>query len=249
MDAIDLRDKVALVTGGASGIGAATVRAFLDAGAAVVVADIDPAGKEFADDLAKNGASVVFVEVDVASADDCERMVHTVLDHFGRLDFAHNNAAWEASGRAMLWDYTEEHWDRTFDVCAKGVWLGMKAEFPALRDSGGAIVNTASCAALRIDPGAGAYNAAKAAVIAMTRQAGKEMGRHGVRANAIAPGIIDTPLLRRSLAPEHREAVVRTVPVGRIGQPEDMARIVVWLCSPLASYINGATILADGGLI
>jgi NAD(P)-dependent dehydrogenase (short-subunit alcohol dehydrogenase family) len=249
MDAIDLQDKVALVTGGASGIGAATVRAFVEAGAAVVVADIDPAGEEFADGLAQKGALVVFVEADVASAADCERMVRTALDNFGRLDFAHNNAAWEASGRPMLWDYTEERWDRTFDVCAKGVWLGMKAQFPALRETGGAIVNTASCAALHIDPGAGAYNAAKAAVIALTRQAAKEMGQHGIRANAIAPGIIDTPLLKRSLAPELREAVVGTVPIGRIGQPEDMARIVVWLCSPLASYINGATILADGGLI
>jgi NAD(P)-dependent dehydrogenase (short-subunit alcohol dehydrogenase family) len=249
MDAIDLQDRVALVTGGASGIGAATVQAFIEAGAAVVVADIDPAGNELADGLAQKGALVVFVEADVASAADCDRMVRAALDNFGRLDFAHNNAAWEASGRAMLWDYTEEHWDRTFDVCAKGVWLGMKAQFPALRESGGAIVNTASCAALRIDPGAGAYNAAKAAVIAMTRQAAKEMGPHGIRANAIAPGIIDTPLLRRSLAPRHREAVVGTVPIGRIGQPEDMARVVVWLCSPLASYVNGATILADGGLI
>jgi NAD(P)-dependent dehydrogenase (short-subunit alcohol dehydrogenase family) len=249
MDAIDLQDKVALVTGGASGIGAATVRAFVDAGAAVVLADIDPAGQEFADGLAQKGALVLFVRADVSSAADCERMVRIALDNFGRLDFAHNNAAWEVSGRPMLWDYTEERWDHTFDVCTKGVWLGMKAQFPALRETGGAIVNTASCAALRIDPGAGAYNAAKAAVIAMTRQAAKEMGPHGIRANAIAPGIIDTPLLGRALAPRHREAVVATVPTGRIGKPEDMARIVVWLCSPLASYVNGATILADGGLI
>lgn len=263
--------KVAIVTGGGSGIGRASALAFARGGAKVVVADIDEAGgAETVRLIGHAGGAATFVRADVSRAGDAQSLVSTAVATYGRLDFAHNNAGIEGQ-RARTAACTEENWDRTLAVNLKGVWLCMKHEIPQmLQQDGGAIVNTASVAGLVGLWKASAYAASKHGVIGLTKTAALEYARAGIRVNAVCPGAIDTAMLdriaqrgaepargfnplRRAWQSAERFAIRRHLkslaPVGRMGTPEEVAQAVVWLCSDAASFVTGHALTLDGGLV
>ena len=259
-----LEGKVALVTGGAVGIGRATALAFAREGARVVVADVDARGEETAKALRARGGEALFVKTDVSRSADVAELLRRTLGAFGRLDVAHNNAGVEGP-RAALTEVSEEDWDRTLGVNLKGVWLSMRAEIPAmLSGGGGCIVNTSSVYGLVGARKLSTYVASKHALVGLTRSTALEWGRQGIRVNAVCPGLIDTEMIdraflgdapsemARSLSPRRRigRAVLRArQPSGRMGTPEEVAEAVLWLCSPASSYVNGHTLVVDGGMI
>ncbi|MEF3274088.1 MAG: SDR family oxidoreductase [Chloroflexus sp.] len=243
--------KVALVTGGASGIGRASARAFARAGARVVIADVSiEGGEETVAQIRADGGEAMFVPTDVSQALSVETLIQRIIDQYGRLDFAHNNAAIEGA-IAPTADYSEDDWDRTLNVNLKGTWLCMKYEIrQMLRQGGGCIVNTASVVGLVGTPGLPAYCAAKGGVVQLTRAAALEYAKAGIRINAVCPGAIQTPMLNRLLAtPGAETSTLAAIPLGRIGQPEEVAGAVIWLCSDAASYVTGHLMVVDGGLV
>lgn len=241
-----LTDKVVLITGGGSGIGAASARRFAAEGARVVVADIDAAAAQRI--AAEIGSSSVAVQGDIASPADAERMVDTCVRHGGRIDVLHNNAASGAAGRIA--DVDPEQWNRTIAVNLTGHFLMTRAALPAMLAQGrGTIVNMATAAAVLVEEGIGAYATAKAGVIALTRQIAVEYGRHGVRANCICPGAVATPptLAFINAVDGVQARMERANPLRRIAQPDELASVVVFLASDESSFVNGATIMVDGG--
>ena len=244
------RDKVALVTGGSSGIGRATSLAFAREGARVAIADRDPAGAaETARMIEDIGGSATVFEIDVTKADEVASLIEGVVQTCGRLDCAFNNAG--IGGEvAKTADYPEEEWDRIIDVNLKGVWLCMKYEIPVMEKQGsGAIVNTASIYGLAGAAGYIAYNAAKHGVVGITRTAALEYATAGIRINAVCPGYIRTPMTQPGIDanPEFERKMVSQTPMGRMGMPEEIAGAVVWLCSDAASFVTGHTMTPDGG--
>jgi meso-butanediol dehydrogenase/(S,S)-butanediol dehydrogenase/diacetyl reductase len=237
--------RVALVTGGASGIGAATVRAFRGEGARVVALDVDrEAGERLA---AETGAR--FEPVDVADADLLTRVVGETARALGRIDVLVSNAFATAYGALEGLGVAE--WRRTLEVTLTAVFTGLRAVAPVMRErGGGAIVNVASISGERGDRGLAAYNAAKAGVINLTRTAALELAPGGIRVNAVCPGLIDTPALRRAFGrmPEREAPVREVVPLGRFGTAEEVARPILFLASDDASYVTGTTLVIDGGL-
>lgn len=237
--------RVAIVTGGASGIGAATVAAFAAAGARVVLADVDATrGAEVA---AATGAE--FQRVDVADATALAACVTGAAARHGRLDVLVSNAF--AAGVGGVEQLPLGEWQRTLDVTLTPVFTGLAAAAPLMRaQGGGAIVNVASISGLGGDRGLAAYNAAKAGVINLTRTAALELAPAGIRVNAVCPGLIDTPSLARALERRpQRAAVARAaVPLARFGRPEEVARAILFLASDAAAYVTGATLVVDGGL-
>jgi NAD(P)-dependent dehydrogenase (short-subunit alcohol dehydrogenase family) len=242
--------KVAIVTGASAGIGAATAHAFAAEGASVVVSDIDVArGEAVASTIEGAGGKAVFVRADVSGAADVGALVDAAVEQFGRLDYAFNNAGIEGDP-APTADCPRETWDRILSVNLTGVFLCMQAEIPRILESGGgAIVNCASIAGLVGFPAAPAYVASKHGVVGLTRSAALELAPQGLRVNAVCPGVIDTEMVARSAAsqPDVIDQVVAAHPVGRLGQPEEVAATVVWLCSEAAAFITGQAIAVDGG--
>jgi len=244
--------KVALVTGGGSGIGRATALIFAREGAKVVVADILVAGGEETVRLIKAaGGDAVFVKTDVSKTAEVEALVNKAVATYGRLDCAHNNAGIEgATGRTP--DYKEEDWDRVIRINLTGVWLCMKYEIPQmLKQGGGAIVNTASDAGLLGVPQMPAYVASKHGVVGLTKTAALEYAKSGIRVNAVCPGVINTPMVERitSQRPGRADRMAAAEPVGRMGRPEEIGEAVVWLCSDAASFVTGLPMPVDGGII
>ena len=244
------RDKVALVTGGSSGIGRATSLAFARQGARVAIADREPTGAaETARMIEDIGGSATVFEIDVTKAAEVASLVERVVQTYGRLDCAFNNAG--IGGKvAKTADYPEEEWDRIIDVNLKGVWLCMKYEIPVMEKQGsGAIVNTASIYGLAGAAGYIAYNAAKHGVVGITRTAALEYATAGIRINAVCPGYIRTPMTQPGIDanPEFERKMVSQTPMGRMGMPEEIAEAVVWLCSDAASFVTGHTMTPDGG--
>ena len=243
---------VALVTGGSSGIGFATCLAFAREGARVVIADISAEGGEKAERMIKEaGGEGTFVKTDVSRAAEVEALVKRAVESYGRLDYAFNNAGIEGTMASTV-DCTEENWDRTIDINLKGVWLCMKYEIPQmLRRGKGAIVNMASVAGLVGSPNSPAYCASKGGVIQLTRTAALEYATAGIRINAVCPGAIRTPMIERVIAaqPDMREALATMHPIGRMGEPEEIAEAVIWLCSPAASFVTGQALAIDGGFV
>lgn len=244
-------NEVAIVTGAASGIGRATAKRFAAEGASVVVADIrDDEGRQTCDEIESEGNRATFVHTDVRENDDVEAMVETAIDTYGRLDFAHNNAGVGAE-LVPLTEQDERTWDRLFEINLKGVWRGMKHEIPAMLDSGGgAIVNTSSVSGLGGDRNMSPYNSIKHGVGGLTRSGAIEFSGDGVRVNAVCPGVIDTAATEelRSAYPEEVEHMTLGQPMGRLGQPEEVASAVVWLCSDEASFVTGQLLAVDGGI-
>lgn len=246
----DFSGRVALVTGGASGMGWAACERFARRGAAVVLADVNEAvARERLAELAAAGADARFVRCDVAAAADCERAVRTALREFGRLDAAFNNAGYPGEMKP-LHEQSSEAWDRVIAVTLSGVFHCMRAEIAAMLDSGGGvIVNNASIAGLVGFPTIAPYSAAKHGVIGLTQTAALEYGARGIRINAVCPGYMDTPMTHASTTPEMRQALAASTPVGRLGLAGEAAEVAVWLCSPAASYVNGAMVPVDGGVL
>ncbi len=248
-------DKVALITGGSSGIGLAAAKAFSREGAKVVIAARDEMRGQLALQQIQKKGEARFVACDVSQAANVEQLVDETLHQFGRLDYAFNNATNLEVQPGRLHDITEADFDHMVNVAFKGVWLCMKHEITAmLKCGGGAIVNTASIDALLHSPRTNIYAASKSAVIALSKVAAKEYARDGIRINVLCPGAIRTPMLE-SHAPSRQEVeplmarYADQIPLGRIGTPEEAAETVLWLCSDSASYITGHNLVIDGGII
>jgi NAD(P)-dependent dehydrogenase (short-subunit alcohol dehydrogenase family) len=250
LDGHELADKTVLVTGGSRGIGAATASAFLDLGARVVVASRRaPAEDEpISRLLHQEPTRVCWCECNVGDADAVENLVRTVVDRFGRIDVLVNNAA----TNPYLGPVTKADlpaWDKTFAVNVRGAFIAAKAAFLAsMATYGGAIVNVASIGGLRPGSDVGVYNVTKAALIMLTRQLASEMGSAGVRVNAVAPGLIRTQFSQGLWSEEERlQRVLQSNPLGRLGEPKEVADVIVFLSSGAASYVNGEVITIDGG--
>jgi NAD(P)-dependent dehydrogenase (short-subunit alcohol dehydrogenase family) len=243
-----LHEKVALVTGGASGIGRATALRMAQEGARVFVADRDgSAAARVAQAIAGAGGEARAITCDVTADAQVAAMVHAALEAWGRLDCAFNNAGVSPAEALPLADVPPEEWARVLRVNLTGVFLCLRHEIPAMaRGGGGAIVNTASIAGRIALPRAGAYVASKHAVVGLTRSAALDHAAQGVRVNAICPGYVETPLAARSIE-RRREAILARVPLGRIGTVEEIADAVVWLCSDRARFVTGEALAADGG--
>jgi len=250
--------KVALVTGGGSGIGRATAIAFAREGAKVAVADYNSDGGERTVQTIKNaGGEAIFIEVNVAVAKQVEAMVAKTVETYGRLDCAFNNAGIEGemgpqAAVINIADCSEENWSRIIAVNLTGVFLCMKYEIPQmLKQGGGSIVNTASAAGLIGLPGGTAYVASKHGVAGLTKSAALEYGKSGIRINAVCPGFIRTAMVERIIdrgsIPE--EFMVNAEPIGRIGKPEEIAGAVLFLCSDDASFVTGVPMPVDGGYV
>ena len=248
----DMTGKVALVTGGGSGIGRAAVLAFSKRGATVATVDLDEAGGAETVRLAGElGAKVHFWRVDVSKADEVEAMVSRVVASHGRLDYAYNNAGIEGPTGSLV-ECSEADFDRVISVNLKGVWLCMKSEIPVMiAAGGGAIVNTSSISGLKGSSGLGPYAGSKFGVAGLTRSAALEFGGQGVRVNAICPGTIDTPMVERlwGADPKKSQQLLEGTPLHRQGHPAEVAEVVVWLCSDAASYVNGNLMKVDGGYL
>ena len=243
-----LMGKVALVTGGASGIGRATALRMAEEGAKLLVADRDGEGAErTAAAIIQAGGQARGVAADVTDEAQVAAMVQAALDVFGRLDCAFNNAGVAPAEAQPLAEITAEEWARVIGVNLTGVFLCMKHEVAAMAATGGgSIVNTASIAGRIALPRAGAYVAAKHGVIGLTRVGALDHARDGVRVNAVCPGYVETPLASRGIE-RRREAILARVPLGRIGTVEEIAEAVVWLCSDRAGFVTGEALGVDGG--
>jgi NAD(P)-dependent dehydrogenase (short-subunit alcohol dehydrogenase family) len=249
-----LDGKVALVTGGASGIGRATALALARERAKLIIADINnDGGQQTVHMITEQGGDATFVRVDVTQAREVEAMISTTVETYGRLDCAHNNAGIGSRPRVLLHELPEESWDRVLSINLKGVWLCMKYEIIQMRkQGGGAIVNTASIMGLVGSwSRSGAYNASKHGVVGLTKTAALEYATSGIRVNAVCPGYIRTPLIEEALTsnPEMEAEIVARHPIGRMGHPEEIAEAVVWLCSDAASFVTGHTMTVDGGYV
>ena len=240
--------KVALVTGGSAGIGRATALLFARQGAKVVIGDLNPEGRETVRTIEQEGGSALFVETDVRKVEQVQELVATAVKTYGGLHCAFNNAGVLPAG-ALLADLEEAVFDQVVAVDLKGVFLSMKYEIQQmLKSGGGAIVNNASIAGLIAEIGISSYVAAKHAVIGLTKAAAIEYAAQGIRINALAPGLVETAMTRHWFEDDHTRAhLLANTPMGRAAQPEEMANMVLFLCSELASFAAGQAFVVDGG--
>jgi len=246
-----LAGKVVVVTGGAAGIGRATAFAFARQGASVVIGDIDGAGaEEIAASIRSNGGDASSVRVDVTKSVEVQHMIASTVDRYGGLDYAFNNAGFVGSNAGVV-ETSEEDWHRVMATNLTGVWLCMKYEIPEmLKRGGGAIVNNGSAVGLVGAVGAVSNVASKHGVSGLTKSAALQFATQGIRVNAVAPGLVHTPLTDRLIAaagPEAAAAMLSVVPLGRWCEPEEIADVVVFLCSDGASHVTGHVMPIDGG--
>jgi NAD(P)-dependent dehydrogenase (short-subunit alcohol dehydrogenase family) len=242
------KDKVIIVTGSSFGIGKSTAIAFAERGAKVVLSDWVE-DKDTENSIKSMGGDCLFVRCDVSSEEDVKNLVHKAVANYGRLDFAFNNAGVEGSP-APVPDCSNENWDKTLNINLKGVWYCMKYQIPEmLKSGGGSIVNNASIAGLVGFAGMPAYVASKHAVVGLTKNAALDYAKQGIRVNAVCPGVIYTPMIERFTGgdPSVVAQLVAGKPMGRMGQPEEIAETVVFLCSAGSSFITGQAIAVDGG--
>lgn len=248
-----LADKVAIITGAGSGIGRATATLFAQEGAKVVVVDYAPeGGQETVEMIKRNGGEAIFVETDVSKAAAVEKMVQTAIDTYGKIDILFNNAA--VTIPASVVDATEAVWDKTMDIDLKGVFLPSKYAIPhMIKGDGGSVINTASMCGLVASPNQAPYSAAKGGVIALTRQMAIDYATHNIRVNSICPSEVRTPMflgfINRAPDPEKKmQELIARIPLGRVAEPEEIARAALFLASDESSYVTGVTLPVDGGL-
>ena len=248
----ELHGKVALVTGGTSGIGRETAVMLAKAGAKVVVAGRrEKEGKETIELVRAAGGEGLFIKVDVSRAAEVDALVQKTVEMFGRLDIAFNNAGVEETFVPIA-EESEENWDRIIDINLKGTWLCLKYEIRQMlkQGEGGAIVNMSSVAGLIGTPGSAAYAASKHGVMGLTKSAALETARNGIRVNAVCPAVIETPMGERLFGePEMHKVALGLHPIGRFGKPMEIAEAVVWMCSDRASFMTGQSIALDGGFL
>ncbi len=249
---IDLAGRNALITGAGSGIGRQTALLMAQEGASVVVCDLDPSsGRDTAAMIEEQGGRALFVQADVSKAADVEAAISEAVSFGDGLHILFNNAGIFPDDDGSPVDTTEDVWDLVMNVNLKGVFLGCKYGIPALIESGGgSIINTASfVAVLGAATSQIAYTASKGGVLAMTREIAVEYARQGIRANALCPGPVNTPLLEEFLSdPAQKARRIVHIPMGRLAEASEIARAVLFLASPASSYVNGSTFLVDGGI-
>lgn len=245
-------NKVALVTGGSFGIGQATAIAFAQRGAKVIVADwMEDKDHETAKRVKAHGNDFLFVKCDVSKSNEVQHLMDKIMSTFGRLDFAFNNAGIEGIS-APTHECTEANWDKTIGINLKGIWLCMKYQIPIMLKQGkGSIVNCASIAGLVGFPGLPAYIASKHAVTGLTKTAALENAKMNIRVNAVCPGVIKTPMVDRMTGKDKvaEKQFENMEPVGRMGQPAEVAEAVIWLCSEGSSFVTGQALAVDGGWV
>jgi NAD(P)-dependent dehydrogenase (short-subunit alcohol dehydrogenase family) len=245
-----LAGRIGIVTGGSSGIGRAAVVAFVDAGARVMIGDVDENGAHETITLAGGDDAVAFVRTDVSAIGDAQGLVDQTVERFGRLDFAFDNAGIELMGATLLHELSDADWRRVVDVNLTGAWNCVRAQVPAMRRAGGgSIVITSSGLGLGAMPGHSAYVAAKSGVIGLTKSGAVEYGAENIRVNCVCPGAINTPmfLALQEAEPGIAQAARERNPMKRFGEPEEIAAAAVWLASDASSYVNGHALLIDGG--
>lgn len=243
-------NKVAIVTGGSFGIGRATAILFARKGAKVVIADYVE-DNETLNAIKAAGGTASFIKCDVSKEEDVKRLVSETVSKYGRLDFAFNNAGIEGL-TAPTHECTVENWNRVLAINLTGVWLCMKYEIPEMLKQGkGAIVNTSSVAGLVAFPGIPAYVVSKHGMVGLTKNAAMEYAKLGIRVNAVCPGVIKTPMIDRFTGKnkEVEKAFSNQEPIGRLGEPEEVAAAVTWLCSDHASFVTGVAMPVDGGWV
>lgn len=244
-------DKVALVTGGNSGIGKATAAKFASEGAKVVIAARRlREGEAAAEEIRQNGGDAIFIQADVSRSQDVKAAVDTTVESYGRLDFAFNNAG-ILTDLGPMHEIEEDSWDQAMAINLRGIWLCLKYQVrQMLEQAGGAIVNDSSVGGLRGARGASAYSASKHGVIGLTKSAALEYIQHGIRINAVCPGFIDTAMTEQLYDDtQGRTDIVSSQPSGRGGRPDEVAEAVTWLCSDAASFITGVALPVDGGIL
>jgi NAD(P)-dependent dehydrogenase (short-subunit alcohol dehydrogenase family) len=242
-------DKVAIVTGGASGIGMKTAQLLAQEGASVVVADIDQTkGQEVAAAIESAGGLACFVRTDVSDPSQVNDLIDKAVDRYGRLDVMHNNAFWAVLDNPAV-ETSDAEWDRTLAVSLTGAFYGCRAARPAmLANGGGVIINMSSVAGVKTSPRTAAYAAAKGGILSLTRSIALDYGRAGIRANAIAPGTIETPATTAVLSDDaRRQYLTEKILMGRLGQPEDIAAAVLYLASEESAFMTGQVLTIDGG--
>jgi 3alpha(or 20beta)-hydroxysteroid dehydrogenase len=254
---IDLSGKVALITGGAGGIGRAASQAFVRAGAKVVLVDLSKeSGMEAASEIERQGGEALFVQADVSKAEEVAAYVSAARERFGRIDIFVNNAAWEGVVQSLV-EYPDDVFDKVLAINIRGVFLGLKHVLPVMyAQGGGVVINTSSVAGHIGSPGLVAYTASKHAVLGITKTAAMEGARFNVRVNAVSPGAVDTRMLR-SLAqltqPEEAEEAMRKYavgsPNGRLARPDEIANVMLFLASDLSNHMSGQSFRVDGGRI
>lgn len=248
----EMNGKVALITGAATGIGRAAAVLFAREGARLILADLnEEQGEDLAAQLRTGGSEALFVKTDVAKAEDCERMVNAAVAHFGRLDAAFNNAGISDGPLPPgTIDYPLELWDRIIAVNLSGVFYCTRYEIRAmLVTGGGSIVNTSSVAGQIAFAGIPGYVAAKHGVVGLTKTIALEYGSKGIRCNTVGPGFIKTPMTQAVQENGHHQALIASVPAGRMAEASEVAESALWLCSDRASYVNGTFLAVDGGFL
>ncbi len=241
-----LENKVAIVTGGASGIGEATVRLFVEEGAKVIIADFSERGNDISTELNSKGYDTLFVKTDVSKEEDIKQMITEAVNQFGKLDIMYANAGVASDAPAL--ELSFENWKRIIDINLSGVFLSDKYAIEQFikQGTGGVIVNAGSIHSFVTLPSVTAYSSSKGGVKLLTQTLCTAYAKEGIRINAICPGYIDTPLLN-NIDPQKKEYLASLHPQGRLGKPEEIAKAVLFLASDDASFINGTTLLVDGG--